>query len=250
MTTALAWQHARISPLGWVLVALRVMLMLALLLACVPLHYLWRLLGLKRLWPRVFLAGVGSVAGLDIRRQGKRHPGALLLSNHVSWLDILALSHTANSAFVAHDGLAVGPLKWLCELNDTVFIARHRRSSVNEQAGLIRDALAGGSTLTLFPEGTTSDGTALLPFKSSLLGAVEPLPDGAVVQPVLLAYADAPHMAWVGEEPGAANFKRILARVKPVRLDVHFLPPLAGEELANRKTMTAAAQAALERAML
>ncbi|WP_271078311.1 lysophospholipid acyltransferase family protein [Aurantiacibacter sp. MUD61] len=230
--------------------ALRLLLMLVLLLICVPLHYLWKLLGLDRMWPRVFLTGVGHAAGIDLKRRGKRVPGALLLANHVSWMDILALSHAANSAYVAHDGLAqFGLLKWLCEMNETIFVARHRRTSVGEQTDAIRAALDHGGTLTLFPEGTTSDGTDLLPFKSSLLGALEPLPEGATVQPVLLAYEDVPQVSWVGDEPGLDNFKRILARVKPVRLTVHFLPPLSGDELTNRKTMTAAAQKAIAGAM-
>ena len=246
MPAAIALPQPRISPLGWALVAFRVLLMLLLLIVCVPLHYLWRLLGLKRLWPRVFLAGIGMVAGVHLRRRGKRVPGALLLSNHVSWLDIPVLSHAANSAFVAHDGLAgFAFLKWLCELNDTVFVARHRRGSVAEQTAAIRAALDHGSTLTLFPEGTTTDGSRLLPFKSSLLGALDPLPAGAVIQPVALAYAGVQEIAWVGDEPGADNFRRILARLRPVRVDVHFLPPLDGAALANRKTMTAAAQDAI-----
>lgn len=251
MTAAAASIPRPIAPLAWVLIAFRILLMVLLLAACVPLHYLWRLLGLDRMWPRVFLTGVGAIAGLHITRRGKRVPGALLLANHVSWLDIPALSQTANSAFVAHDGLAGhGFLKWMCETNETVFIARHRRSDVSRQAEDIRAAMNHGGTLTLFPEGTTSDGTGLLPFKSSLLGALEPLPDGAVVQPVLLHYEDVPRIAWIGEEPGQDNFKRVLARLRPVRLRVHFLPPLAGDDLANRKTMTAAARAALAQAML
>lgn len=251
MSVAVAPVPRRISPLGWLLIALRLLLMVLLLLACVPLHYLWLLLGLDRMWPRVFLTGIGALAGLHLRRRGKRVPGALLLANHVSWLDVPALSHAANSAFVAHDGLADhGFLKWLCEMNETVLIARHRRSDVSRQAEDIRAAMDHGGTLTLFPEGTTSDGTGLLPFKSSLLGALEPLPDGAVIQPVLLAYEDVPRIAWVGEEHGLDNFKRVLARLRPVRLEVHFLPPLAGEALENRKTMTQAARAAIAQAML
>lgn len=246
MAPAVASAAPAISLLGRGLVALRIVLMLALLLACLPLHHLWKLLGLDRLWPRVFLTGVGVVAGLDLYRHGQRHPGALLLSNHVSWLDILALSQAANSAFIAHDGLAqFGFLKWLCEMNETVFIARHKRADVGNQTQAIKAAMDHGGTLTLFPEGTTSDGTGILPFKSSLLGALEPLPEGAVVQPVALVYADAPDISWVGEEPGLDNFKRVLARLRPVRLHVHFLPPVAGADLANRKTITAAAQTAI-----
>ena len=251
MVTALAAQDTRIAPLGWVLIVLRLALMLALLLVCAPLHLLWRLLGLRRFWPRVFLAGVGRIAGLHLTRRGKRVPGALLLSNHVSWHDIPALSHAANSAFVAHDGLSAHPFfKWLCEMNDTVFIARHNRASVGEQARAMREALADGGTLTLFPEGTTGDGTQLLPFKSALLGAMEPLPEGATVQPVLLEYADPLAVAWIGDEPGVDYFKRTLARMKPVRLTVHFFPPLSGPDVADRKAMIAAAHSALARQML
>lgn len=247
MAAAVAPARRRIAPLAYPLIALRLAVMLALLIVCVPLHYLWKLLGLDRMWPRVFLAGVGIAAGLQVHRQGKRVPGALLLANHVSWMDIPTLSHAANSAFIAHDGLAqFGFLKWLCSMNETVFIARHKRSDVSRQADDIRAAMDHGGTLTLFPEGTTSDGTGLLPFKSSLLGAVEPLPEGAAVQPVLLAYEGVPEVSWVGAEPGLDNFLRILARFHPIRVDVHFMPPLAGEDLTNRKTMAAAARQAVD----
>ena len=246
MNDALVLHPPRITVLGWLLIALRVAMMLALLLACLPPYYLWRLLGLGRFWARVFLGGVGLIAGLHIDLKGRPEKGALLLANHVSWLDIPAIAWATGSAFVGHDGLASLPLlKTLCAMNDTVFIARHDRRSVASQVEQVREAIAGTGALTIFPEGTTSDGTALLPFKSSLLSALDPLPQGIAVQPVLLAYADAPGISWVGEEPGVDNFKRILARLRPLRLTVHFLPPLAGEALKNRKTMAAAAHEAL-----
>jgi 1-acyl-sn-glycerol-3-phosphate acyltransferase len=242
--------HALAAPsirlLGWALIGLRLALLVLLLVACAPLHLLWRVLGLGRWWPRVFLSGVGLVAGLHCQVEGKPAKGALLLANHVSWLDIPALAHASGSAFVAHDGLAAFPvLKWLCEMNDTVFIARHRRGSVAEQAQQVRQALDQSGVLTLFPEGTTSDGTGVLPFKSALLSALDPLPAGVAVQPVALVYADVPRIAWVGEEHGLDNFKRILARLRPVTLAIRFLPPLAGADLADRKAVAAAAQRAI-----
>lgn len=236
----------RIRPLGWPLIGLRLLLMVLLLVVCTPLHLLWRGVGAGRWWPRVFLSGIGHVAGLDIRMEGRPHRGALILANHVSWLDIPALAHASGSAFVAHDGLAAFPfLKWLCGMNDTVFIARHDRGSIARQVELVRAAMDQRGSLTLFPEGTTSDGTGLLPFKSSLLSATEPLPAGTVIQPVLLAYDDAARIAWVGEEHGLDNFLRILARTRPVRLTIRFLAPLAGAELADRKAISAAARGAL-----
>lgn len=241
---------ARIRPLGWALIAFRVLLMVLALAVCAPLHLLWRAVGAGRWWPRVFLSAIGIIAGLHIRIEGKPAKGALLLANHVSWLDIPALAHATGTAFVAHDGLAAFPfLKWLCEMNDTVFIARADRSSIAAQVQQVRAAMHERGSLTLFPEGTTSDGTGLLPFKSSLLSALHPLPPGAAVQPVLLAYEEAARIAWVGEEHGLDNFKRILARLRPVRLAMIFLPCLDDTAMADRKTISAAARARIAEAM-
>ena len=250
MTASQAIAGPRIHPLGWALIAFRLLLMLILLLVCAPLHLLWRLLRFGRWWPRVFLAGIGMVAGLHLRIEGRPVRGALVLANHVSWLDIPALAHANGSAFVAHDGLAAFPfLKWLCQMNDTVFIARHKRGSVAAQVEQIREAMDQRGALTLFPEGTTSDGTGVMPFKSSLLSALDPLPQGVVVQPAALAYEDAARIAWVGDEHGLDNFKRILARLRPIRLTIRFLAPLAGDDLTDRKTVAAAAQRAIARAL-
>jgi 1-acyl-sn-glycerol-3-phosphate acyltransferase len=69
------------------------------------------------------------------------------------------------------------------------------------------------------------------------------------VQPVLLAYEEATGIAWVGEEHGVDNFKRILARLRPIRLTVTFLPPLDEPALADRKAISAAARARIAEAM-
>jgi len=215
----------------------------------VPAHAAISLAGARELLPPLFLSTMGRFAGLRVRTEGHARKGALFLANHVSWLDILALAGTSRSIFVAHSGLTGhGGLKWLCEQNDTVFVARHQRGSVATQVEQVRAAL-GERPLTIFPEGTTSNGTALLPFKSSLLSAVEPLAHAVPVQPVALDYADATEIAWHGDEPGLANVRRILARPGRIDLTIRFLDPLAGSALDNRKTMTAAAQNAIARAL-
>src|SRR5690349_16363100 len=192
---------------------------------------------------------MGWMAGLRVRTEGTPRPGALFLANHESWLDILALAGVSRSIFVAHSGLAGnGFLKWLCDQNDTVFVTRHQRGSVAEQVEQVR-AVFGDRPVTIFPEGTTNDGTALLPFKSSLLSAVEPLAHEIPVQPVALDYQDAPDIAWFAGEPGIVNVRKILARRGGVDLTIRFLEPLTGEALTNRKTMTAAAQAAVAGAL-
>lgn len=219
--------------------------MLLLLVACVPLYYLCRILRLHNPWSRIFLGGIAWIVGARVRIEGApERKGAFLLANHVSWLDIPVISGASGSAFVAHSGLAdVGLLKWLCEMNDTVFVARHDRRSVHSQVEQVRAALTDTGALTVFPEGTTSDGLSLLPFKSSLLSALDPPPPGIAIQPVWLDYGpNVARIAWVGEEHGLDNFLKILARRRSVLVTVHFLPPLTADESANRKVIATAAR--------
>jgi len=207
------------------------------------------MLARREIMPPLFLSVMGRAAGLRVRTEGKPLRGSLLIANHVSWLDVLALAGTSRAIFVAHSGLTGHPaLKWLCEQNETVFVTRHQRGSVAEQVEQVRAALSD-RPLVIFPEGTTNDGNALLPFKSSLLSAVEPLALEVPIQPVALDYQDAPDIAWFGDEPGMANVQKILSRPGRVELTIRFLEPLTGEALTNRKTMTAAAQAAIEQAL-
>lgn len=234
-----------ISLGGRLRIGLRLSAMLLWLVTCVPLYYLWRVARLHNPWPRFFLGGIARIAGAQVRIEGApSRKGAFLLSNHVSWLDIPVISGASGSAFVAHSGLADhGALKWLCDMNDTVFVARHERRSVHSQVEAVRAAITDTGALTVFPEGTTSDGAGLLPFKSSLLSALDPPPAGIAIQPVWLDYgADVTAMAWVGEEPGLENFLKILARRRRQPVTVHFLPPLTPDESTSRKTMAAAAR--------
>ena len=211
-------------------------------------HVLAKLAGRREWIPPVFLGTMARLAGVRVRTEGTPRPGALFLANHVSWIDILALAGASRAIFVAHSGLTIhGGLKWLCDQNDTVFVTREKRGSVAGQVEQVRAAL-GERPVTIFPEGTTNDGTGLLPFKSSLLSAVEPLAGEVPIQPVALAYRDAPEVAWFAGEPGMINVRKVLSR-KRTELTIRFLDPLADEALTNRKTMTAAAQAAIERAL-
>ena len=237
-----------ISAIGWCRITLKLLAMVLSLLVCVPLYYLFRLFGSYGPAARLFLASIAWFAGVEIRVTGERTSGGeFILANHVSWIDIPAIAAATGAAFVAHDGLASVPLiRWLCAMNDTVFVARHDRASVSAQVAQVRAAVRDTGALAIFPEGTTSDNQGLLPFKSSLLSALDPVPAGVAVQPVLLDYGrDGPDIAWIGVEGGLANFLRVLARSRPVELNLCFLPPLSGDALANRKTMAAAAREAI-----
>ncbi len=230
------------------LVAVRVLAMIGLLALTLPLHLLLSAVGRQSVLPPPFLGALGSIAGLRVRTFGRPAEGRLLLiANHTSWLDILALASASSCGFVARSDLAGNRvLKWLCEQNGSLFVAREQRGTVGAQVAEIRSAL-DERRMTVFPEGTTSGGASVLPFKSALLSAAE----GAAVQvqPVALAYKEAAEIAWVGTEAGSANVLRMLARTRPVRLEVHFLPPLTGEERAGRKAMAAAAQLRIAQAL-
>jgi len=221
-------------------------------LLLLPPYYLWKPLARRNPWPRRFLRLATRCSGIKVSLHGRRASrDACFLANHISWIDIPAIAGATGTAFVAHDGLtSIAFLRWLCALNDTVFIARHRRNDVAEQVAQIRKAISDTGSLTIFPEGTTGDSPALLPFKSSLLSALDPLPQGLAIQPVWLDYGkQVSDIAWVGDEPGMENFFRILARKEPARITLHFLEPLDGESLRGRKAIAAAAQAKIAQAI-
>ncbi len=209
------------------------------LLVCVPLHYLSLPFGASP-WPRLYLRWVGWVAGLRIRILGaplKRD--VLFVSNHTSWLDIMALAGTTGTAFVSKEEVARWPVAgWLATLNRTVFIARAQRSAVKGQADALRDALASGRPVALFPEGTTEGGHEVLPFRASLLAALFPPLPRLHVQPVAIAFGRAGHdVAWVGDEGAGENARRVLSRPGTIPVTLQFLAPVDPAEAGDRKIL-------------
>lgn len=107
--------------------------------------------------------------GITIEHRGAFPAGGLLVSNHLSYLDILALSATAPCAFVAKSEVRDWPIYgWMARLAGTVFVDRTRTADTPRAAGEIEQALAEGIPVVLFPEGTSSDGSTVLPFRSPL----------------------------------------------------------------------------------
>jgi 1-acyl-sn-glycerol-3-phosphate acyltransferase len=229
---------------------LRTAAMAAALLVCLPLHYLWRLFGPSP-WPRRFLGLVARAAGMRVRVVGlPLERDVLFLANHLSWLDIVLLAGASGTAFVAKAEVASTPLVgWLATLNNTVFVARSERGAVRGQAHSLRTALASGQPVALFPEGTTEGGPDILPFRASLLAALYPPLPGVKVQPVALDYgAAANDLAWVGEESGLSNFRKVLARRGTTPVTVQFLAPVDPAR-GDRKALASAAHAEIVEAL-
>ncbi|MEH3157794.1 MAG: lysophospholipid acyltransferase family protein [Sphingomonas taxi] len=224
----------------------RLVALVGALAGALLLHGLWRLVRLPSPWPRLFLGLVARIVGARVRVVGTPlRRNVVFLANHLSWIDILAIAGATGSAFVAKAELRGVPLVgWLCTLNRTLFVSREDRLQVAGQIARLRDAIGGGWAVTIFPEGTTGDGTTLLPFKAALLAALDPPPPGLRVQPVRIDYGTATgELAWVGDEPGGAHALRVLRRRGTFPVTLHLLAPFDPAALGGRKAIAAEARA-------
>ena len=111
-----------------------------------------------------------KIFGYSASVTGEIPKSGLLVSNHLSYLDILALCATAPAVFVSKADVRRWPLfGWLAAIGGTVFIERERRTHVGAVNREIETALADGTLVVVFPEGTSSNGETVLPFRASLL---------------------------------------------------------------------------------
>jgi 1-acyl-sn-glycerol-3-phosphate acyltransferase len=240
---------------------LRLALALGLLLPATLLLLPIQLVAIRRSWPlrkklpQIWHHVAARIVGLHLRVHGEpakfSDGGVLIVANHVSWLDIVAFGSAAPISFVAKEEVSGWPgVSVLAGLQETVFVDRNRRGAAGAQAAMIRERLARGDAIVLFPEGTTSDGNFMLPFKSALFGAVgmggsqEMRP--IHVQPVAIVYThlhgmpmgryDRPVASWPGEIELGPHFKRVLEE-GAIDATVVFGKPFLATDLPNRKAL-------------
>lgn len=222
--------------------------MVLLFLVCAPLHILTKAITDRSPWPRWCLGSALWLFGGRVRVHGapvSQH--TLLLPNHVSWLDIMVLGSATGCAFVSKDQLGHPLIHWLADQNGTIYVKRTHVKGARDQAVTLAGALAGDQPVAVFPEGTVGPGTHLLPFRSSLLEAVNYAGKEVTVRPVALDYGKAaPAIAWF-QEPVLGNIRRVLGRRSTLRVDLHLLEPV--ERTGDRKAMTAAARVAIADAL-
>jgi 1-acyl-sn-glycerol-3-phosphate acyltransferase len=229
--------------------ALRLAALALVLAGCLTAHGVTRMVRAPSPWPRWFLGAFGRIAGA--RRTVRGTPlrrDVVFLANHLSWIDIPVLAGATGTAFVAKAELADHPVVgWLCRLNHTLFVRRGDRMGVAGQVSQIAAALTEGWPVTIFPEGTTGDGVALLPFKAALLAALEPPAPGLRVQPVRIDYGPVTtELAWVGDEPGPAHAARVFRRRGRFPVNLTFLEPFDPAEFGGRKAIAAEARRRIE----
>jgi len=130
--------------------------------------------------------------GIALRIEGAPHPGGtLLVANHISWLDIMAVHAVCPQArFVSKADVRSWPLlSRLVDAAGTLYLERERKRDALRVVHVMAQALTAGEIVAVFPEGTTSDGRTLLPFHANLLQAA--IATGTTVQPVALRFSDA-----------------------------------------------------------
>lgn len=194
------------------------------------------------------------VLHVHCRVQGPLGPDGgnlLIVANHVSWLDVFVLNAVSPVRFVAKAELARWPLAGrLARDAGTLFIERAHRRDTHRVNQIVTEALARGDVVALFPEGTTSDGATVMPFKSSLLQSI--VDAGGQVQPLALRYrtpdgARSSAPAYVGEDTFMASFWRVCA-MPALQVDI---VPLARVPAAGRHRRAVAndAEAAIRQAL-
>ena len=259
-------EPARPGVLGWVRLVLRAVPLVILNFGGLVVLYLIRLVerrihGVHRPVTSRLVQGVCilslKLVGLQLSVQGSpMREGGAVVANHSSWLDIFVLNATNRIYFVSKDEVAgwVG-IGWLARATGTVFIKRDRREA-KAQTQVFRERLGAGHKLLFFPEGTSTDGMRILPFKSTLFDAffAEDLKAHLHVQPVSVIYhappgAEPRFYGWFGGMGFAEHIVQVLTHGRRGRVEVIWHPPIAAAEVADRKAMAAAAERAVRGGM-
>jgi 1-acyl-sn-glycerol-3-phosphate acyltransferase len=199
------------------------------------------------------------IVGIRVHVAGElvRDRAVLLVSNHISWADIMVIGSIAPVAFIAKSEVARWPLVGItAKIQRTVFVDRTRRQQTGDAIAEIVERLASGTTMVLFAEGTSSDGNRVLPFRSALIGAVKEAgaraESGILIQPMSVCYTGLngipmgrqyrPLIAWYGDLDFIPHV-RALMRTGAVDAVVTFGEPLTADGATDRKAMAKSLEA-------
>lgn len=223
-------------------------------IACLPLVFGFWALRLERARARIvqgFYIGAAFICGLRIQVTGavSAERPLMLVSNHTSYLDVFVIGSLVPVSFTPKKEVRSWPvIGFLCVLADCIFVER-RPAEMQAAAAEMQKRLARGKVLCLFPEGTTSDGFHIKPFKSGFLSLAEihRMP----VQPASIAYTHIgrtpmvperrEEVAWVGDATFFGHFWHFLS-LPPVRVHVVLHPARTIAEFGDRKALTQACQ--------
>lgn len=213
----------------------------------------------KIVFARLYWASLCRLLGLQVRVIGRPAQGCgrpvVFASNHSSWLDILTLGGVLEGCFIAKEEVGRWPVvRTIARLGRTVFVSR-RAANTGRERDAMQGRLDAGDNLILFPEGTSSDGSRVLPFRSVFFSVVEARAGEArrgpppLIQPVSVVYdqlgglpmgrASRPVFAWYGDMDLASHYWR-LAQHRGLRATVLLHPPVDPAAYASRKALAQA----------
>ncbi|MBC7800374.1 MAG: 1-acyl-sn-glycerol-3-phosphate acyltransferase [Gemmatimonadaceae bacterium] len=210
----------------------------------------------KVAFARFYWFSLCRLLGLHVRvigTQAKRLDGrpVVFASNHSSWLDILTLGGVLEACFIAKEDVGRWPvISTIARLGRTVFVSR-RATNTGRERDSMRERLDAGDNLVLFPEGTSSDGSRVLPFRSVFFSVVEPRGTGPqpLIQPVSVVFdqlsglpmgrANRAVFAWYGDMDLASHFWR-LAQHRGLRATVLLHAPVDPAAYVSRKELARA----------
>ena len=204
-----------------------------------------------RRWCRQFLGMLGVEPRVHWQHDGDMPPNVLIVANHISWLDIFVLQSFQPARFVAKADLKRLPVVGLLIANvGTLFIERERRRDTHTVNRHTVEALVRGDVVAVFPEATTSDGTNLLKFHSSLLQSA--VDADAHVQPICIRYRTSEDEfclapAYVGDLNLVESFWQVTGERRIVA-ELHVMPAFPSAD-AHRRDLSRAAEAAIRTAL-
>ncbi|HTR87860.1 MAG TPA: lysophospholipid acyltransferase family protein [Reyranella sp.] len=226
---------------------------LALTLFLLPFHLLARALGLRGVvngLPVIYHRMVCAILGIKVKVYGRRSDvtPTLYVCNHVSYLDIEVMGSQVPGSFVAKAEVATWPFfKTLAKAQRTIFVERTSSKASASRDEMLR-RLNTGDNLMLFPEGTSSDGTRVLPFRSALFGVAQLRRNDKpiLVQPVAIAYTKLdgiplgrywrPLFAWFGDLDLVPHLWQMVC-LGETEAVVTFFPPVDIDKLGDRKKL-------------
>ena len=247
-----------LAPFRAVVFSAHVLLGVAIVLVIFPFAGQIARYRINRVWSRILIALCGArvvASGIAIPSHLQRDGldmqtiGRLALANHVSWMDIFAINAVLPSRFIAKAEIGRWPLLgMLVSGGGTLYIERGRRHAVAAMNKTVREHLKLGETIVVFAEGTTTDGSELLPFHSNVIAPA--LEVGAAIWPVAIRYTErgkrSSAAAFIGEMGLFTSLAQILV-ADQLMVEVAVLQPVSTSDAANRHGVARAARAAIAR---
>jgi 1-acyl-sn-glycerol-3-phosphate acyltransferase len=254
-----------IPPLGWLRIIVRALVLILLVFGCLLILLLVRLIerpiwGMARpITPYItqfVCRNALRFIGIPLNVSGQPLQGqTAVVANHTSWLDIFALNATDRLYFVSKSEVAGWPgIGWLARATGTMFVKRER-AEAKAQIMTMQARLLAGHKLLFFPEGTSTDGQQVLPFKTTLFAPfmTPELKEVLQIQPVSVVYhapkgASKRFYGWWGGMDFASHLLSSLAAPRQGSIDVIYHPALKAADFADRKLLAQAAEDAIRSA--